>query len=107
MTIFTGRTVEEAIERGLYRLGVKRENVHIHVKQKEKRGFLGFGKKRALVDIEEIKEETIRKADRLAERGVEDINQATARSRGEWRTWMKYGVLVPVEVSRKVTIIPG
>lgn len=40
-------------------------------------------------------------------RGVEDINQATARSRGEWRTWMKYGVLVPVEVSRKVTIIPG
>ena len=66
MTIFTGRTVEEAIERGLYRLGLKRENVHIHVKQKEKRGFLGFGKKRALVDIEEIKEETIRKADRLA-----------------------------------------
>ena len=37
MTIFTGRTVEEAIARGLYRLGVKRENVHIHVKQKEKR----------------------------------------------------------------------
>ena len=36
-----------------------------------------------------------------------DINQATARSRGEWRTWMKHGVLVPVEVSRKVTIIPG
>lgn len=35
MTIFTGRTVEEAIERGLYRLGVKRENVHIHVKQKK------------------------------------------------------------------------
>ena len=39
--------------------------------------------------------------------GVEDINQATARPRSEWRTWMKYGVLVPVEVSRKVTIIPG
>ena len=36
MAIFTGETVEDAIERGLNRLNVKRENVHIHIEQKEK-----------------------------------------------------------------------
>lgn len=36
-----------------------------------------------------------------------DINTATAGGRGHWRQWMKYGVLVPVIVERKVTIIPG
>ncbi|KKW70522.1 RNA-binding protein [Lactococcus cremoris] len=73
MAIFTGETVEDAIDRGLNRLGVKRENVHIHIEQKEKKGFLGFGKKRARVNIEPIHEETVRKADHLAERGVDDI----------------------------------
>ena len=92
MTIFTGRTVEEAIERGLYRLGVKRENVHIHVKQK--RGFLGFGKKRALVDIEEIKEETIRKADRLAERGVEDINLGVPKAQSAMEATLELSQIV-------------
>lgn len=38
---------------------------------------------------------------------VGDINNATARPRSEWRSWMKYGTLVPVTVSRRVTIIPG
>jgi predicted RNA-binding protein Jag len=37
MAIFTGETVEDAIDRGLNRLGVKRENVHIHIEQKEKK----------------------------------------------------------------------
>ncbi|MGM9886106.1 MAG: RNA-binding cell elongation regulator Jag/EloR [Lactococcus sp.] len=70
MAIFTGETVDDAIERGLNRLGIKRENSHVHVVQKEKKGFLGFGKKRAKVEIESIQEETVRKADHLAERGV-------------------------------------
>lgn len=43
--------------------------------------------------------------ERLSEVG--NINNATARSRAEWRPWMKYGTLVPVKVERKVTIIPG
>ncbi|MEY8442675.1 RNA-binding cell elongation regulator Jag/EloR [Lactococcus ileimucosae] len=94
MTIFTGRTVEEAIERGLYRLGVKRENVHIHVKQKEKRGFLGFGKKRALVDIEEIKEETIRKADRLAERGMEDVDLGVPKAQSAMEATLELSQIV-------------
>ena len=37
---------------------------------------------------------------------VDDINQATARPWAAWRPFLKYGVLVPVKVERKVTIIP-
>ncbi|WEV60587.1 Jag N-terminal domain-containing protein [Streptococcaceae bacterium ESL0729] len=63
MTIFTGETVEKAIERGLRGLNVGREKVHISIVQHEKKGFLGFGVKRARVDIEIIDEETQRRAD--------------------------------------------
>lgn len=71
MAIFTGNTVEEAIERGLKKLGAKRENVHIQIEQKDKKGFLGIGKKRARVNIDAIQEETVRQADRLAIRGLD------------------------------------
>lgn len=81
MAIFTGETVEDAIERGLNRLGIKRENSHVHVIQKEKKGFLGFGKKRAKVEIETIQEETVRKADHLAERGVESVNLGVPKAK--------------------------
>ena len=37
MAIFTGNTVDEAIERGLKKLGIKRENVHIQIEQKDKK----------------------------------------------------------------------
>lgn len=70
MAIFTGNTIDEAIERGLKKLGAKRENVHIQIEQKEKKGFLGIGKKRARVSIDPIHEETVRQADRLATRGL-------------------------------------
>ena len=71
MAIFTGNTVDEAIERGLKKLGIKRENVHIQIEQKDKKGFLGIGKKRARVNIDAIQEETVRQADRLATRGLD------------------------------------
>lgn len=71
MAIFTGNTVDEAIERGLKKLGVKRENVHIQIHQKDKKGFLGIGKKRARIQIDPIHEETVRQADRLATRGLD------------------------------------
>ncbi|URZ87263.1 RNA-binding cell elongation regulator Jag/EloR [Floricoccus penangensis] len=70
MVVFTGETVEKAIERGLARLGVSREKVHIEIEQHEKKGFLGFGVKRARVNIDIISEETQLKADRLAIRGT-------------------------------------
>lgn len=44
MVLFTGKTVEEAIEKGLQELGLSRLKAHIKVISKEKKGFLGFGK---------------------------------------------------------------
>ena len=95
MAIFTGETVEDTIDRGLNRLGVKRENVHIHIEQKEKKGFLGFGKKRARVNIEPIHEETVRKADHLAERGVDDtINLGVPKSQSAMEATLELSQVV-------------
>ncbi|UXV61084.1 RNA-binding cell elongation regulator Jag/EloR [Lactococcus cremoris] len=95
MAIFTGETVEDAIERGLNRLNVKRENVHIHIEQKEKKGFLGFGKKRARVNIEPIHEEIVRKADHLAERGVDDtINLGVPKSQSAMEATLELSQVV-------------
>ncbi|WP_282675109.1 RNA-binding cell elongation regulator Jag/EloR [Lactococcus lactis] len=95
MAIFTGETVEDAIERGLNRLNVKRENVHIHIEQKEKKGFLGFGKKRARVNIEPIHEETVRKADHLAESGVDDtINLGVPKSQSAMEATLELSQVV-------------
>ena len=95
MAIFTGETVEDAIERGLNRLNVKRENVHIHIEQKEKKGFLGFGKKRARVNIEPIHEETVRKADHLAERGVDGtINLGVPKSQSAMEATLELSQVV-------------
>ncbi|HES6254694.1 TPA: RNA-binding cell elongation regulator Jag/EloR [Streptococcus pyogenes] len=79
MVLFTGKTVEEAIETGLQELGLPRLKAHIKVISKEKKGFLGFGKKPAQVDIEGISDKTVYKADKKATRGVpEDINRQNA-----------------------------
>lgn len=56
MVVFTGKTVEEAIETGLESLNISRLKAHIKVISREKKGFLGFGKKPAQVDIEAIVE---------------------------------------------------
>ncbi|TWT27001.1 RNA-binding cell elongation regulator Jag/EloR [Planomicrobium sp. CPCC 101110] len=47
----TGPTVERAISAALEKLQVTREDVTIHVIQKEKKGFLGFGAKEAEVEV--------------------------------------------------------
>ena len=41
MVLFTGSTVEEAIQKGLKELGIPRMKTHIEVVSKEKKGFLG------------------------------------------------------------------
>lgn len=52
MVVFTGKTVEAAIEAGLTSLGLSRSQVTITVLSKEKKGFLGlFGNKPAQVDL--------------------------------------------------------
>ncbi|KHD45003.1 RNA-binding cell elongation regulator Jag/EloR [Streptococcus hongkongensis] len=79
MVLYTGKTVEEAIEKGLQELQLPRLKAHIKVISKEKKGFLGFGKKLAQVDIEGINEKTVYKADKKAVKGVPDeINRQNA-----------------------------
>lgn len=79
MAIFTGKTVEDAIEAGLRELGLPRMKAHIRVVSREKKGFLGFGKKSAQVEIENIDEKTAHKADQKAVKGVPDeVNQQNA-----------------------------
>lgn len=51
MVLFTGVTVEEAIEKGLATLGLSRSQAQITILAKEKKGFLGFGKKLAQVEL--------------------------------------------------------
>lgn len=73
---FTGASVEEAIQNGLVELNIPRKKAHITVVAREKKGFLGFGKKPAVVDIDVINETTVVKANQKAVRGVPDeINE--------------------------------
>lgn len=69
---FTGANVEEAIQNGLEELNIPRKKAHITVVAREKKGFLGFGKKPAIVDIDVINETTVVKANQKAVRGVPD-----------------------------------
>lgn len=71
MVLFTGSTVEEAIQTGLKEMGIPRMKAHIKVVSREKKGFFGlFGKKPAQVDIEVISETTVVKANQQAVKGV-------------------------------------
>ena len=71
MVLFTGSTVEEAIQTGLKEMGIPRMKAHIKVVSREKKGFFGlFGKKPAQVDIEAISETTVVKANQQAVKGV-------------------------------------
>ena len=76
MVLFTGASVEEAIQNGLRELEIPRMKAHIKVISREKKGFLGlFGKKLAQVDVEPINETTVVKANQKAVKGVpEAIN---------------------------------
>ena len=76
MVLFTGSTVEEAIQKGLNELNIPRMKAHIKVVSREKKGFFGlFGKKLAQVDIEAISETTVVKANQQAIKGVpKEIN---------------------------------
>jgi len=77
MVLFTGSTVEEAIQNGLNELNIPRMKAHIKVVSREKKGFFGlFGTKQAQVDIEAISETTVVKANQQAIKGVpKEINE--------------------------------
>lgn len=63
MVVYSGRTVEQAIEKGLKDLNLSRMKAHIKVISREKKGFLGFGKKPARVSVEPINEKIAHEAD--------------------------------------------
>ena len=76
MVLFTGSTVEEAIQKGLNELNIPRMKAHIKVVSKEKTGLFGlFGTKPSQVDIEALSETTVVKANQQAIKGVpKEIN---------------------------------
>ena len=76
MVVFTGASVEEAIQEGLRELDIPRMKAHITVISREKKGFLGlFGKKPAQLDVEPISETSMVKANQKAVKGVpEEVN---------------------------------
>ena len=51
MSEFRGTTVEEAISLGLESLGLTRESAKIEIISENKKGFLGIGKKEAIISI--------------------------------------------------------
>lgn len=54
MVVFTGKTVETAIELGLNQLQLERTEAQIRVLAREKKGFFGLGRKPAQVEIEPL-----------------------------------------------------
>lgn len=51
MPTFTGETVDQAIKKGLASLGINRVDAAISIIEEGKKGFLGIGKKEAIVSI--------------------------------------------------------
>lgn len=57
--IMTDVTVEKAIQKGLIKLNVSRDNVDIVIKDEGKRGIFGFGQKNAIVELIVKKQEVV------------------------------------------------
>lgn len=70
----TAPTKEEAISVALEKLGVSRDDVSIKVVEAGKKGFLGFGKKPAVVEVTVLKKEPEEKIERvLGQVKVEEV----------------------------------
>ncbi|WP_281165427.1 RNA-binding cell elongation regulator Jag/EloR [Liquorilactobacillus sicerae] len=57
MTKFTGKTVNDALNKGLKALRLNRNQVNLKVITEGSRGFLGIGNKPAVIDLQEINKE--------------------------------------------------
>ena len=79
MVVFTGRTVEEAISKVLDELGLTRLKAHIRVISREKKGFLGFGKRPAQVDIESLELEKTARTSSVTRHKVTSITERLNR----------------------------
>lgn len=100
MVVYSGRTVEQAIEKGLRDLNLPRMKAHIKVISREKKGFLGFGKKPAQVIVEPIIEKIAHKADRdvikVAPDAVKQPDDFVTSSKEETTAFKKVTKLITV-----------
>lgn len=87
MVVYSGRTVEQAIEKGLKDLNLPRMKAHIKVISREKKGFLGFGKKPARVSVEPINEKIAHEADqntvKVALDAIKQLDDSVASPKDE------------------------
>lgn len=61
MPTFQGNTIQLAIDKGLKQLDLSRDAVTVKVIAEGKKGFLGFGKKPAIVQLDKIEPELVEK----------------------------------------------
>ncbi|MBS4770656.1 protein jag [Carnobacteriaceae bacterium zg-ZUI240] len=70
----TAATVELAIENGLKQLNASREDVIIVVLQENKKGFLGFGQKEAIVSLT-VKPKAFEQNETIVEKSVKSVEK--------------------------------
>lgn len=106
MVVYSGRTVEQAIEKGLKDLNLPRMRAHIKVISREKKGFLGFGKKPARVSVEPINEKIVHEADqnnvKVAPDAIKQFDDSVASPKDETIAFNKVTKLVTVSDNKEI-----
>mgnify|MGYP000985607091 CR=1 FL=1 len=106
MVVFTGASVEEAIQEGLRELDIPRMKAHITVISREKKGFLGFGKKPARVSVEPINEKIAHEADqntvKVAPDAIKQLDDSVASPKDETIAFNKVTKLVAVSDNKEI-----
>ena len=106
MVVYSGRTVEQAIEKGLKDLNLPRMKAHIKVISREKKGFLGFGKKPARVSVEPINEKIAHEAGqntvKVAPGAIKQFDDSVASPKDETIAFNKVTKLVTVSDSKEI-----
>ena len=106
MVVYSGRTVEQAIEKGLKDLNLPRMKAHIKVISREKKGFLGFGKKPARVSVEPINEKITHEANqntvKVAPDAIKQLDDSVASPKDETIAFNKVTKLVAVSDNKEI-----
>ncbi|AYE52439.1 FapA family protein [Priestia megaterium NCT-2] len=88
-----GKTIKEAITRGLELLNISRKEVHVEIIQHETKGFWGMGSKEALVKLSKI-DQSVPPIEIEQKQNVNDahpLNSAADSNRE--KAWVKDGVI--------------
>lgn len=80
----TGKTVDEAVREALLRMGLRREEVSVTVLQEARGGFLGMGRREAVVEVSKRSERSDRGRRRGGQggRGRDEDGRRSTRGRG-------------------------